>query len=103
MEYFFLVLWTFKTKNLSTYFLVLLAIRLYKTNIRLSVNYRPSLQSFPFYVFPLFQFFNMDESIAAAEGQSTKQTENATFPAIHDEEDPGPNTPKTMLLILTVL
>jgi len=39
-------------KNSSTYFLVLLAILLDKTYIQLRVNYRPSLQFFPFYVFP---------------------------------------------------
>ena len=35
-------------------FLVLLAILLDKTYIQLRVNYRPSLQLFQFYVFPLF-------------------------------------------------
>ena len=39
-------------KKSSTYFLVLLAILLDKTYVQLRVNYRPSLQLFPFYVFP---------------------------------------------------
>jgi len=41
----------------------------------------------------------MNESQAAAEGQSIKQTEQAT-PAVHDEDDPGQNTSPTMLLVL---
>ena len=44
----------------------------------------------------------MNESQAAAEGESIKQTEQAT-PAVHDEDDPGQNTSPTMLLILSAL
>ena len=86
-------------KNSSTYFLVLLAILLDKTYIQLRVNYRPSLQFlFPFYVFPAL-FFSMNESQAAAEGQSTKQKEQA----FHVEDDSGQNTSPTMLSILSAL
>ena len=38
----------------------------------------------------------MNKSQAAAEGQSTKQKEQAT-PAVHDEDDSGQNTSPTML------
>ena len=44
----------------------------------------------------------MNESQAAAEGQSTKQKEQAT-PAVHDEDDSGQNTSPTMLSILSAL
>ena len=44
----------------------------------------------------------MYESQAAAEGQSTKQKEQAT-PAAHDEDDSGQNTSPTMLSILSAL
>ena len=47
-------------------------------------------------------FFSMNESQAAAEGQSTKQKEQAT-PAVHDEDDSGQNTSPTMLSILSAL
>ena len=56
---------------------------------------------FPFYVFPAL-FFSMNESQAAAEGQSTKQKEQATT-AVHDEDDSGQNTSPTMLSILSAL
>ena len=57
-------------------------------------------------VFSVFRFsrsfFSMNESQAAAEGQSTKQKEQAT-PAVHDDDDSGQNTSPTMLSILSAL
>ena len=47
-------------------------------------------------------FFSVNESRAAAEGQSTKQKEQAT-PTVHDEDDSGQNTSATMLSILSAL
>ena len=44
----------------------------------------------------------MNESQAAAEGQSTKQKEQVTT-AVHDEDDSGKNTSPTMLSILSAL
>ena len=44
----------------------------------------------------------MNKSQAAAEGQSTKQKEQATT-AVHDEDDSGQNTSPTMLSILRAL
>ena len=44
----------------------------------------------------------MNESQAAAEGQSTKQKEQATT-VVHDEDDSGQNTSPTMLSILSAL
>ena len=54
-------------------------------------------------VFSVFRFsrsfFSMNESQAAAKGQSTKQKEQAT-PAVHDDDDSRQNTSPTMLAIL---
>ena len=91
---FFLFCRRLRHKNSSTYFLVLLAI-LEKTYIQLSVNYRPSSLRFS------RSFFSMNESQAAAEGQSTKQTEQAT-PAFMMRMT-GQNTSPTLLSILSAL
>ena len=60
-----------------------------------SVNYRPAAH---FSVFRFLRsFFCTNESMAAAEGQSTNQTGQAT-PAVHDEVDTGHNNQKKTII-----
>ena len=90
-------------KKSSTYFLLLSSLG-YSSQQNLHTT-KSELSSFvtAFSVLRFSRsFFSMNESQAAAEGQSTKQKEQATT-AVHDEDDSGQNTSPTMLSILSAL
>ena len=94
MEYFVLVLSTSKTQTFIEVFLTSLG---YSSRQNLHTT-KCELSSFVT-VFSVFRFscafFGMNESLASADGQSIKLTEQAT-PAVHNEDDPGQNASQTM-------
>ena len=94
MEYFVLVL---STSNTQTFIEVFLTSLGYSSRQNLHTT-KCELSSFVT-VFSVLRFscafFGMNESLASADGQSIKLSEQAT-PAVHNEDDPGQNASQTM-------